>query len=275
MTGTPPPTSTDRATRPRPPTRPWRPAVSALAFAIAAVLGLLARVGSGEVAVIALAVPMVMVAIGWVPLLRLPSPRGTTIVQFIAVALLLVPATIRPDKTVAWLPGAVAAAMIATFVHQLVRRDARPRLVESVSASVAGIGLLSSAVCLVPLVGYPQGRDAVTAVMAATAAATVADVGLGRVPRGAVAAVCAAASVVLGAGAAVLTQVLVSGASALPLVAVAGAVAGAASYAVRQVQSVLPSLWGRRAQFASAAASVLCTGAVACGLAWAAKALAV
>lgn len=253
--------------RPRPPRRPWRPSVSIVACLIAAALGAVAHTGSTALTVVGLAVPMTMLAIGWVSLLRLPSPRGTTIVQLIAVVVLLVPAMVRPRTTLEWLPAAVAVAMIATFVHQLVRRDARPRLVESVSASAAGVALLSSAVCLVPLVTADAGRDAVTAVMAATAAATLADIGLGRVPRGIIAVSCALASVLLGAVVAVAVHTMF-GSSDLPVVALAGGIAGGASYAIRQIQSVLPSLWGRRAQLASAAGSVLCTGAVAYGLAW-------
>lgn len=255
--------------RPRPPRRPWRPAVSVVAFVLAAALAWVGHLGNSFALVVALLVPMAMLALGWVPLLRLPSPRGTTAVQFIAVGILLVPAVVRPWQTLEWLPGAVAVAMIASFIHQLVRRDARPRLVESVSASAAGVALLSSAVCMVPLAAGSLGRDAMAAVMAATAAATLADIGLGRVPRGVIAASCAATSLVLGALAAVgIHALLGSTPISTPLVALAGASAGVASYAVRQIQSVLPSLWGRRAQVASAAGSVLCTGAVAYGLAW-------
>ena len=240
-----------------------------VAFVVAAVLGVVAQFGTVGSMVPALALPMVLLAVGWVPLLRLPSPRGTTVVQLVAVVLLLAPAALSPRTTLERLPGFVALSMIASFVHQLVRRDARPRLVESVSAVAAGVALLSSAACLVPLVVTAAGQDAVAVVMAATAAATVADVGLGRRPRGAVAASCAVASVVLGALAAWGIHALV-GSSPLPGVTLAGALAGGVSYAVRQIQSVLPSLWGRRAQIASAAGSVLTTGVVAYGLALAA-----
>ena len=128
--------------RPRPPRRPWRPAVSVVAFVIALALGAVAHVGSVAWMAPALAVPMVLLAIGWVPLMRLPSPRGTTIVQLIAVVLLLAPAALSPRTTLERLPAFVALSMIASFVHQLVRRDARPRLVESVSAVVAGVASL-------------------------------------------------------------------------------------------------------------------------------------
>jgi len=239
-----------------------------VAFVVAAVIGVVAHLGSPEWTVAALAVPMVCLAMGWVPLLRLPSPRGTTIVQLVAVVLLLGPAALAPRTTLELLPGAVALAMIAAFVHQLARRDARPRLVESVSAVVAGVALLGSGVCLVPLVVDPRGRDAIVAVMAATALATLADVGLGRRPRGVVAASCAVASLVLGGLAAVVAHAT-TGSSTIPVVAlvVAGALAGGVSYALRQIQSVLPSLWGRRAQIASASGSVLATGVVAYALA--------
>lgn len=261
------PSHTDRD-RPRPPLRPWRPSVSILAFLAALLLAAVAWTGSTWAFIAALVVPMGMLAFGWVPLLRLPSPRGTTLVQLLAVVMLLVPAALDPVHAVRWLPAATAVAMIATFVHQLVRRDARPRLVESVSASAAGVTLMSSAVCLIPLVGAAQGRIAVVAVMAAVAAATLTDVGLGRVPRGVIAFACAVGAVVLGAAAA-WGVVAVLGPPASAAMLVAGGAAGGASYALRQIQSVLPSLWGRRAQVASAAGSVLCTGVIAYALTWA------
>ena len=57
---------------------------------------------------------------------------------------------------------------------------------------------------------------------------------------------------------------------ALPwwLVAAAGGLAGGSSYALRQAQSVLPTLFGRRAQIASGVASVLATGVLAYALTW-------
>lgn len=255
--------------RPRPQRRPWRPAVSFTAAILSIALALAAIYGQTWTVVAALALPMVLLAFGWVPLLRLPSPRSTTTVQLLSAAIILVPSVLAPSATLAWLPGAVALAMLVTFVHQLVRRDARPRLVESVSASASGVALLSSAVCLIPAADSAHGRAAIVAVAAAAAASTLADVGLGRTPRSFVAVMCAICAVVLGALVSV-ASVLWMGQAQLPLVAagVAGAVAAASSYAVRQFQSVLPALWGRRAQFASAASSVLCTGAVAYALAF-------
>lgn len=261
--------SGDGTSRPRPEGRPWRPAVSCTAAILSIALGLAAIYGQTWSVVAALALPMMLLAFGWVPLLRLPSPRSTTTVQLLSVAIILVPSVLAPSATLAWLPGAVALAMLVTFVHQLGRRDARPRLVESVSASASGVALLSSAVCLIPAADSAHGRTAIVAVAAATAVSTLADVGLGRTPGSFVAAICALSAVVLGALVSV-AAVLWMGQGQLSLVAagVAGAIAAASSYTIRQFQSVLPSLWGRRAQFASAASSVLCAGAVAYALAF-------
>lgn len=249
--------------------RPWRATVSLTAFLLAALLTAAAVVGHLWAIVAVLAVLMALLTFGWVPLLRLPSPRSTTTVQLVSAGVLLVPGVLAPTETLDWLPGAVALAMVITFVHQLARLDARPRLVESVSASASGVALLSSAVCILPLAATETGRVAIAAVAAATGAATLADVRLWRAPRWSIAVACAIGAVLLGGVAAVVTAHAL-GDDALPraAVAIAGVVAAAASYALRQVQSVLPSLWGRRAQFASAAGSVLAVGVVAYGLAW-------
>ncbi|WP_168582350.1 hypothetical protein [Gephyromycinifex aptenodytis] len=254
--------------RPRPPRRPWRPAVSFTASVLAVLIMVAGLSGHIWAVVAALALPMVLLAFGWVPLLRLPSPRSTTTVQLLSAVIILVPGVLAPSATLAWLPAAVALAMLVTFLHQLNRRDARPRLVESVSASASGVALLSSAVCMLPAASSAHGRAALVAVAAATAVSSLADVGLGRTPRSLVALLCACSAVVLGAVVAVAAVVLMDRPElSLLAAAAAGAVAAASSYALRQVQSVLPSLWGRRAQFASAASSVLCTGAVAYALA--------
>lgn len=70
-----------------------------------------------------------------------------------------------------WLSLALAGSVIAEFVHQLARRDGRPRLVESVSGSVVGVAVLASLSPVIALVSSPAGAAGVVVWAAAGAAA--------------------------------------------------------------------------------------------------------
>lgn len=246
------------------PHRPWRPLVTLSAGAGATAVAVAMLLGTVPVFVV-VGLAMLLLAGGWVLLLGLPSPRGTTAVLAGAGIILLGSGVLSEQLRQSLLPGAVALAMIVEFVHQLARRDGRPRLVESVSASVTGITLLASGACLLLLTGLPGGVACTVAVFGAVAVASLADPMLRWGVGG---PVTATAAVGLGAlTAAALGTVVQTGLSAALLV-VAGAIAAASSYALRQVQSVLPTLFGRRAQLASGISSVLATGVLAYALAW-------
>jgi hypothetical protein len=91
----------------------------------------------------ALLVAVVAVASGWPLLLGLPTPRGTTAVVALggAVAVAVVGLT-RDEPYLRWLPVVLGLAIVAEFGHQLLRRDMRPRLVESVTGVVTGVVLV-------------------------------------------------------------------------------------------------------------------------------------
>ncbi|MDO5710980.1 MAG: hypothetical protein Q4P32_04465 [Micrococcales bacterium] len=244
--------------------RPWRAWVTASAGLGATVLALALLSGRWSF-VAAMAVAMLLIAVGWVLLLGLPSPRGTTAVLAGAGVILLGSSVLSQELRESLLPGAVALAMIVEFIHQLARRDGRPRLVESVSASITGIALLTSGASVLLLAESPEGVAGGVVVFGAVALASLADLGLRYGSGGPISGVVALILGAVGAG--------VLGAAfgiALPVwfVAAAGALAGGSSYALRQAQSVLPTLFGRRAQLASGVASVLATGVLAYALTW-------
>lgn len=246
------------------PRRPWRPLVTLAAGAGAATVAVAMLLGTVPVfGVVGLA--MLLLAGGWVLLLGLPSPRGTTAVLAGAGIILLGSGALSQEMRQSLLPGAVGLALIVEFVHQLARRDGRPRLVESVSASVTGITLLTSGACLLLLTHLPEGVACAVAIFGAVAVASLADLGL---RWGAAGPVAGAVAVGLGAVAAAALGSLVQTGLALVVIVAAGALAAASSYALRQVQSVLPTLFGRRAQLASGMASVLAPGVLAYALAW-------
>lgn len=241
----------------RAPTRPWRPLVTAATAAMAALL-LVATLGGHTVLLPASALTMACLVGGWVIMLDPPSYRGTTLVLALGAVAVLVGGSLFAQDGLLWLSASVALVTLLAFVHQLARRDGRPRLVESISASVTGIVLLSSGASLLTVSTADSGRRAVVMVMAAVLAGSLADVGTrwtwGMVP-------CAVVAVGLGALAAVaVSAAMGAGGWALLLAIVVGGLSSGSSHAVRQVQSVLPRQVSRRAQVSGAAASVLAVG---------------
>jgi hypothetical protein len=202
--------------------------------------------------------PMAAMIGGWAWLLALPTPRGTTWVLALSAAAVVAVAAFARDAELTWFPAALALGVLLEFGHQLLRRDARPRLVESMSASVTGIVLLSSGASLTAALQHPSGRPAVVVVLSAVVLAALSDA---YVVLGWPAWVGAASSAAFGAagaaGAAALTGLR------LPTAVAVGAFAGLSSYAIRYVQGGLPRLTRPRAQLASAAGSVLAVGLLA------------
>ena len=129
------------------------------------------------------------------------SPRGTTsVLAFGTVAAVLTGALTRTDPFLRWMPAALALSMLVAFLHQLLRRDGRPRLVESVVSVVTGLAVVVSGACLVPLAldrrrrrgdgrrgGGPRGRGARGPARPVGPAASLAGAGRpwspGRSPR--------------------------------------------------------------------------------------------
>ncbi|UFU02596.1 hypothetical protein LQF12_14035 [Ruania suaedae] len=82
-------------------------------------------------------------SIGWPRLLGLPAPRGATVVLLLTAAASLSALLVWDDLL--YVAVAAGLGVVAAFVHELVRRDGRPRLVESVSGVVTGAVVVSSA----------------------------------------------------------------------------------------------------------------------------------
>jgi hypothetical protein len=147
---------------------PWWTPLAAVAGA-----ALLALAAYSNVAVLALAVLVVdaLLVWGWPVLLQLPAPRGTLgTLAAASVASAVAVATTRDDPLLDWLALAIAGGVIACFAHQLLRRDGRPRLVESLSGEVMAVALLASAAAIVALPRTPGGAGVVLVLSAAAAA---------------------------------------------------------------------------------------------------------
>jgi len=83
-------------------------------------------------------------ALGWPGLLGLPARRGTTVLLLLTVAVGVALQVATRDLAYAALWFGLV--VVASFVLQLLRRDGRPRLVESVAGAVTGAAVVISGV---------------------------------------------------------------------------------------------------------------------------------
>jgi hypothetical protein len=145
-----------------------RSVVTAVLAALVAVMGIFGLLPLAGVSV-AVAVTF---AVGWPALADLPDRAGSSVV--IALTGIggvgAVYATgIRPDLRAVGI--VVSAAVLLTFVNELLRRDGRPRLVESMSGTVAGAVLASASAGWVACGRSSEGETLVVAAAAALAVA--------------------------------------------------------------------------------------------------------
>jgi len=157
---------------------------SATATATLALAGLLALASFAPAPVLVLAVVLLaaLVAVGWPDLLDLPARRGSTaVVALVGLAAATTAAVstslARNDGTTASgvlgaLPAVAALALLIAFVHQLVRRDGRPRLVESVTGIVMAQAVVVLGAAWVAVPSTYAGAPLTTVVLAAVVAAT-------------------------------------------------------------------------------------------------------
>lgn len=141
----------------------WVPGVAAAL--VGACLALLALPGSGPLLVAVVALQTLLVP-GLLELLGAPSRAGTLVLAAVAAAGADVLAV--RDGRVGALAGVVGLSVVAALLHQLVRRDGRSRVTESLAADLLAVVLVVAAACLVALRGEDHGRALV--VMAAAAA---------------------------------------------------------------------------------------------------------
>jgi len=220
---------------------------------------LLAVLAGVPFAAAAVALGAGVLAWGWAGLLGLPSPRGTSFVLGVGtVATVLTVALTRDDPFLRWVPAALAGSMVVAFLHQLLRRDGRPRLVESVASVITALALIVSGGCLVPLPRTAAGGSVMAVAGAAVAVCALVDL-LARVPwlRPLLLPIALVAGTAAGIGVAAAT-----GGVSLGAAAVLGLGVAAVSAALRAVLGALPTMSGPRSQLACASASVLGCGVV-------------
>jgi hypothetical protein len=240
------------------PEMPVQPLVTVAVVALAGLLTVTAFAGPAMVAV-ALGFAAGVIAWGWAGLLGLPSPRGTSLVLALgsAAAIGTVLAT-SDDPYLTWMPAALAGAMIIAFLHQLARRDGRPRLVESVASTITAIAIVVSGASFVAMSRTGHGPWVVAIASAAMAVSAMTDLAGGS--RRLLPWLLPLAMFAGGVSAILVGHLL--GAVAWGAAALLGVLAAGVSHAVRRVLATLPAISGARSQLVSACASVLTGGVV-------------
>lgn len=235
-----------------------RPLAIAATVAFAALVALTGYASPGFVA-LAVALAGFVLAWGWPVLLSLPSPRGTSGVLAIGTVLMTGTALVtRDDPYLEWMPAALAVSVIVAFLHQLMRRDGRPRLTESVAATISGLAIISAGTALAPIPHMLAGEHALAATMAGLGVGALADpcISMRRLRRWAL------FIAMVGGGAAAMVVSALAGAPMAGPAALLGLLAAAISHAARRVLAPLPATAMPRAQLAAAATSSLLIGVV-------------
>lgn len=232
--------------------------VGVLAVVVCVVSGLLAlsALAAPWLLALTLGVCAVIVAWGWSGTVGLPSPRGTVGVLLVGGLALVVSVGVREEEPwLGWAPAALALAMIAAFLHQILRRDGRPRVVQSVSSVVLALALVGCGILMVPASHTAAGIALLLGALAAASVSSITDLaGRWSGLRGWLLALA-----MLGGGVGSLAVALALGASPATWLLL-GVGAGALSHAMRAVLSPLPPLAHARPRLVAAILSVLVVG---------------
>ncbi len=238
------------------PTGPVRWRTAGTTLALAGLLCLSAYAGSGVLAAAEL-VAVALLAVGWPALVALPSPRGTTaVVAAGGTASVLAVAVARDEPLLQWLAVALAGAVVAEFVHQLARRDGRPRVVESSTGAVTGVTLLASLSTWVALPLTPGG--AATVVVAVVPVTTALALQLLPAPARTTALIGTVAAVLVGALAGGLLEGPTGAAGAT-----VGGLGAVVALMLHRLLAVLPAAGWSPGWLALAVAPLASTGMVA------------
>lgn len=212
----------------------------------------------------ALAWTGLVLAWGWPRLLGSSSRFGSSLA--VGVAAVLAPvAAVLPDGVpdLRLVPVALTIGLGLMFGHQILRRDGRPRLTESVGITAFGLALVAVGTTWLPLTVETGTSDLAIAGFAALAVSSLVDLVVGYARLG---PWLLPLAMVLGGAAGIVAAGWVGGPGPAAA-ALTGILVAAVSHALRRVLTVLPPVTAIRGQLASAAAGVLVPGVVAYGVA--------
>lgn len=240
-----------------PPMATERRVTVVLATAVLAVLLAIATAADHALGAAAVAWLGLALAWGWPELLGAASRFGSSVAIGVAGVLGPVVVAFTPDEPyLRNVPVVVAGAVMTMFLHQLVRKDGRPRLTQSVAVSASGIAIATIGVALVPLGRTFGGREVMFVVAVALAVSALADL---AAPIDRLRPWLVPIAAGLGFFAGGITGLVIGEVGVLAGV-VLGVVTAGLAHVMRRVLWVLPPIRGMRGQITAAAASVLVTG---------------
>ncbi|KRE44104.1 hypothetical protein [Knoellia sp. Soil729] len=239
-----------------PPIATERRVTLVLATVLFAVLLAIATSADHALGAAAVAWGGVALAWGWPELLGSSSRFGSSFAIGVAGVLAPVVVASTPDEPyLRNVPVVVALAMLVMFMHQLLRKDGRPRLTQSVAVSAAGIAIATIGAAYVPLGRTSGGPDVVLIAGIALAVSSLADLGA---PIARLRPWMVPLAVLLGAGAGGVAGLVLTDVGGL-VGLLLGAVAAGLAHVTRRALCTLPPIRGVRGQVTAAAASVLVT----------------
>jgi hypothetical protein len=240
-----------------------RPVVVVAVVVLAALL-VLALLADPVLLAAGLAWAGIAVAWGWPALLGSSSRFGSSLAIGVTGVLAPVAAVATTGEPYLRLvPVALLIGLAVMFGHQMVRRDGRPRLTESIAITSLGLAVVALGTTWMPLSRTARASDIALLGFAAIAAASVADLAAGFEK---VRAWMLPLAMLLG-GAGAMVAASVAGSPSPAPAALVGFLVAAVSHATRRMLYVLPGVSSVRGQLSTAAASLLVPGVVAYGLA--------
>jgi hypothetical protein len=238
--------------------------IAVVATIVLAALLVLALLADPVLLAAGLAWAGIVVAWGWPSLLGSSSRFGSSLAIGVTGVLAPVAAVATTDEPYLRLvPVALVIGLAIMFGHQMVRRDGRPRLTESIGITSLGLAVVALGTTWMPLSRTDRATDIAVIGFVSIGVASLADLvaGFAKVRPW----MLPLAMLLGGAGAMVAASVL--GSPAPGAAALVGFLCAAVSHATRRMLSVLPAVTSVRGQLSTAAASLLVPGVVAYGLA--------
>ncbi|MFL6177003.1 MAG: hypothetical protein ACJ715_10140, partial [Ornithinibacter sp.] len=205
----------------------------------------------------------IAVAWGWPSLLGSSSRFGSSLAIGVTGVLAPAAAAVSDQPYLRLVPVALILGLAVMFGHQMVRRDGRPRLTESIGITSFGLAVVALGTTWMPLSRGSRASDIALLAFAAIAVASLADLVTGverlrpwMLPL----------AMLLGGAGAVVAAAVTGSPSPAPA-SLVGFLVAAVSHATRRMLCVLPGVSSVRGQLSTAAASLLVPGVVAYGLA--------
>jgi hypothetical protein len=239
-----------------------RPATVAATVALAALL-LLGVVTDPVLLGVVLGFSGLVLAWGWPRLLGSSSRFGSSLAIGTTGLLTAAATAVTTEQPYLRLvPAALAVGLGVMFGHQILRRDGRPRLTESIGVTSFGLALVALGSTWMPLARSARATDVAVVAFVAIGVSALADL---VVSSERARAWMLPLAMLLGGASALVAAALTGGPGPARAGLVGLLVAGVA-HALRRALLVLPGIGSLPAQLAAGAASLLVCGVVAYGL---------